>query len=79
VAEGQNELVFAPFSEIQTIPGVMVLGLFPKEFQKPVVATAGVGANAKDAEGARGVVKFLMSGKAAAAMKSAGMKQMGKP
>jgi hypothetical protein len=51
VAEGQNELVFAPVSEIQTIKGVAVLGLFPQKFQKPVVATAGVGAQAKDADG----------------------------
>ena len=34
VAEGENELMFAPISEIQTVKGVEVLGKFPQEFQK---------------------------------------------
>ena len=70
VAEGENELVFAPISEIATVNGVEVLGKFPKEFQSPVTMTAGIGAEAKDAEGARSLVKFLTSAKAAPAIKS---------
>jgi molybdate transport system substrate-binding protein len=73
VAEGENELMFAPISEIQTVKGVEVLGLFPKEYQKPVVMTAGVAAQTKDAEGALALVKFLTSSKAVPAMKSSGM------
>lgn len=73
VASGQNELMVGPISEIGTVKGVEVLGLFPKEFQKPVVMTAGIGAQAKDVAGAKALVAFLTSAKAAPAMKAAGM------
>jgi molybdate transport system substrate-binding protein len=73
VAGGENELVFAPISEIVTVNGVEVLGKFPKEFQSPVVMTAGIGAQAKDADGAKALVKFLTSAKAVPAIKSTGM------
>ena len=78
VKEGQNELMIAPVSEIGTVPGVEVLGYFPKEYQKPVVMTAGISAKAKDAEGAKALIAFLSSPAAAKAIKDAGMKQIGK-
>lgn len=74
VAAGQNELIFGPVSEIQTVPGAEVLGLFPKEYQKPVVMTAGLGAQAKDAAAAKALVAFLTSAKAVPAIKASGMK-----
>ncbi|MEQ1579961.1 MAG: extracellular solute-binding protein [Steroidobacteraceae bacterium] len=73
VASGENELMFAPVSEIQSVAGVQVLGKFPKEFQKPVVMTAGISAKAADAESARKLLAFLTGPKAAGAMKSTGM------
>jgi molybdate transport system substrate-binding protein len=73
VASGENELFFAPVSEIQTVQGVEVLGRVPKEFQKPVVMTAGIAAGAQDADGARKLIALLTSSKALAAMKSTGM------
>jgi molybdate transport system substrate-binding protein len=65
--------MFAPVSEIQTVKGVEVLGKFPPEFQKPVVMTAGIAAHAKDAEGARKLVAYLVSAEAAPALKATGM------
>jgi molybdate transport system substrate-binding protein len=73
IAEGENELMFAPISEIQTVKGVEVLGKFPREFQKPVVMTAGIAAHAKDAEGARKLVAYLSSAEAIPALKASGM------
>ena len=73
VAEGENELMFAPISEIQTVKGVEVLGKFPPAFQKPVIMTAGIAAHAKDAEGARKLVAFLASAAAIPALKASGM------
>ena len=73
IAEGENELMFAPISEIQTVKGVEVLGKFPREFQKPVVMTAGIAAQAKDAEGARKLLAFLVSAEAVPALKANGM------
>jgi molybdate transport system substrate-binding protein len=78
VAAGESELTFGPISEIQSVKGVKVLGLFPKEYQKPVVMTAGIGVQAKDAAGAQALVAFLASAKAASAMKAAGMKPAAK-
>jgi molybdate transport system substrate-binding protein len=74
IAEGEEELMIAPISEIQTVKGVEVLGVFPKQYQKPVVMTAGLGAQAKDAAAAKALAKFLSSAKAAPAIKAAGMK-----
>ena len=76
VAEGKNELMFAPISEIQTVKGVEVLGKFPREFLKPVVMTAGIAAHAKDAEGARKLVAYLASAEAIPALKANGMEPM---
>jgi molybdate transport system substrate-binding protein len=73
VAEGENELMFAPISEIQTVKGIEVLGKFPREFQKPVVMTAGIAAHAKDAEGARKLIAYLASTGAIPALKASGM------
>jgi len=73
IAEGENELMFAPISEIQTVKGVEVLGKFPREFQKPVVMTAGIAVHAKDAEGARKLVAYLVSAEAVPALKASGM------
>ena len=73
VAEGENELMFAPISEIQTVRGVEVLGKFPREFQEPVVMTAGIAAHVKHAEGARKLVAYLASAEAVPALKASGM------
>jgi molybdate transport system substrate-binding protein len=73
VAEGKNEIVFAPVSEILSVHGVEVLGLFPKQFQNPVVMTAGIGAQAKDTAGAKALIAFITSPAAAPAIKASGM------
>jgi molybdate transport system substrate-binding protein len=73
VAHGDNELVFAPRSEIQNVAGVEMLGLLPREFQRPVVVTAGIGAHARDEAGAAALIRFLTSPAAASALEAAGM------
>jgi molybdate transport system substrate-binding protein len=78
VASGENELVFAPVSEIVTVPGVEVLGLFPKEFQSPLIMTAGLSPKAGNADAAKAFVKFLTGPAAVSAIKASGMEAMGK-
>ena len=73
VANGENELVFAPISEILSVRGVDVLGLFPREFQSPIVTTAAIGARAQHPADAKALVNFLTSPMAAAAMRAAGL------
>jgi molybdate transport system substrate-binding protein len=74
VARGENELVLAPRSEVQSVAGVEVLGLFPKEFQRPVVVTAGIGANAQDVNAAAALVRFFISPAVVPALEAAGMR-----
>lgn len=78
VARGDNELVFGPVSEILPVHGVEVLGKFPSEFQSPLIMTAGLGANAENAEGAKAFVKFLTSSPAMPAIKASGMEPASK-
>ncbi len=73
VGEGENELVFAPLSEIQGVHGVEVLGLFPAEFQNPIVMAAAIGAQSKKSDASRALIQFLTSAKAASMIKSSGM------
>ncbi len=47
IVAGENELMFAPVSEIGTVKGIEVLGFFPKEFQKTLIMTAGISAKEK--------------------------------
>ncbi len=73
VAEGENELVMAPLSEIVTVRGIEVLGLFPRVFQDPLVMSAGVSANTTNVKSATALIKFLTSATAASAIKANGM------
>jgi molybdate transport system substrate-binding protein len=73
VAHGDNEIVFGPRSEIQNVAGLEVLGVFPKEFQRPVVVTAAAGAHVRDEEGAAALIRFLTGPGATSALKAAGM------
>jgi molybdate transport system substrate-binding protein len=74
VAHGDNELVLLPLSEIQGVPGVAVLGLLPREFQRPVVMAAGIAARAQAPDAAASLVAFLTSTAAARTLEAAGMK-----
>lgn len=78
VAEAENELVFAPLSEILGVRGVEVLGLFPAEFQNPIVMTAGIGAQSKRLDAANGLIQFLTSPKAAPVIRASGMEPIGR-
>lgn len=73
VAEGENEIVLAPASEIMPIRGMQLLGLLPAEFQSPIVMTAGIGAQSQKRDAAKALVEFLASPKAVAAIKASGM------
>lgn len=73
VANGENELVLLPLSEIQGVPGVDVLGLLPAPFQRPVVMTAGVAARTRAPGAAAALVGFLRSDAAARTFEAAGM------
>lgn len=78
VATGENELVFGPVSEIIPVHGIEVLGLLPREFQSPLIMTAGVSAKTQNDEAAKALINFLTSPAAAPAIKASGMEPISK-
>jgi len=59
VATAEAELGIGQASEIPLVPGVELLGPFPAELQSYTNVTAGVSAHAKQADGAKALIKFL--------------------
>jgi molybdate transport system substrate-binding protein len=73
VAEGQTEMVLTLISEILPAKGVQLVGPFPAEVQSYVTFAAGVGANSKNADAAKALIKFLRSPAVAPILKAKGM------
>jgi molybdate transport system substrate-binding protein len=74
VAQGKAEIVMTLVSEIlPAAPGVTLIGPLPAEVQGYVTFRAGVGANAKNADGAKALVQFLKGPAAAPIYKAKGM------
>ena len=76
VAAGQNELVFAPLSEIIAVQNVEVVGKFPRDFQVPVVMTGGVSAKAAHADAAKAFIAYLTGPKVESHLKASGMERV---
>lgn len=76
VVSGQNELVFAPLSELIAVPNIEVIGNFPREFQVPIVMTGGVSAKASHADAAKAFIAYLAGPKVAADLKASGMERV---
>ncbi len=73
VANGQAQMLITLVSEIVTVHGVELVGPLPNEVQGYIHFSAGVGAKAENAEGAKKVIQFLSSSAAAPTYKSSGM------
>jgi molybdate transport system substrate-binding protein len=73
VAEGRADMVLTLISEILPVHGVQFVGPLPQELQGYTVLTAGVGAQAKDAEAAKAAVKFLAGSSIEPILKAKGM------
>ena len=69
VAAGKADLVMTLISEI-LVPGVQLLGPFPAEMQNYIVFTAARSPNARNAEAARALLRYLTGPEAAEAMKA---------
>jgi molybdate transport system substrate-binding protein len=61
VSSGIVELGIAPVSEILPVRGVDLVGPFPKEVQSYVELTGAVGANAKEKDGAKKLLAFVIA------------------
>ena len=74
VAAGKDEVVMTLVSEILQAPGIELAGPLPTKFQNYVHFAAGVSTNAKNADAANALVKFLTSPAAAPTYKAKGIR-----
>ncbi len=73
VARGEADLGFQQKSELQPIPGIVIVGPIPGALQKITVFAAGIASNATEADAARDFIRFLTSRDAQPAIFKSGM------
>jgi len=77
IVKGDAELGIHQISEIVPVKEVTLVGPLPAEIQNYTVYAAGLGANAKDSEAAKALIKALTGPAAADVLKSKGMEGAG--
>jgi molybdate transport system substrate-binding protein len=77
IVKGEAELGIHQISEIVPVKEVTLIGPLPAEIQNYTVYAAGLGANAKDSEAAKALIKALTGPAAADVLKSKGMEAAG--
>jgi len=73
IASREVEIGFQQVSELGNFPGVDYVGPLPAEVQQTTVFSSGIIVDAKEAEAAQALVKFLTTPEAGAAFKKRGM------
>jgi molybdate transport system substrate-binding protein len=76
VAAGRAEIAIQQIPELLAVPGIKLIGPLPAEIQLVTVSSAGVFADAEDAEAASGFIRFLLTPAAAQVMKAKGLEPM---
>ena len=77
VARGEAELGIHQISEILPVKGVMLVGPLPADIQNYTVYAAALGAQAKESDAAKALLKALSGPAAAEVLKSKGMEPAG--
>jgi molybdate transport system substrate-binding protein len=77
IAKGEAELGIHQISEILPVKGIVLVGPLPAEIQNYTVYAAGLGANAKEADAAKALLKTLSGPAAAEVLKAKGMEPAG--
>ena len=73
VARGDAEIGLQQISEIMSVPEVQLVAPLPDELQTVTVYTAGIPTNAKEADAANALIKFLSAPAAASVYKTKGL------
>ena len=73
IASGEAEIGFQQVSELSHFAGVDYVGPLPADIQQFTMFSSGIIAGAKEADGAKALVKFITAPTAAAAFKKRGM------
>ena len=79
VARGEAEIGFQQVSELLPVPGIDFIGPLPPEVQKITIFAAGIAAGSKDANSAQGLIAFLASAAAVAAIVKSGLEPVTPP
>jgi molybdate transport system substrate-binding protein len=77
IAKGEAELGIHQISEILPVKGIVLVGPLPAEIQNYTVYAAGLGANAREADAAKALLKALSGPAAAEVLKAKGMEPAG--
>ena len=77
IAKDVAELGVHQISEILPVKGIVLVGPLPEEIQNYTTYAAGIGANAKQAEAARALIKAFVSPDNAAVIRSKGLEPVG--
>jgi molybdate transport system substrate-binding protein len=75
VTGGDADFIITLISEIVPVPGLELVGPLPATFQNYVSFAAGIGAKARNVEGARAVIAFLSSQSASPAFAAKGIER----
>src|SRR5947209_16615316 len=73
VAHGDAELGFQQISELQSVPGIDIVGQLPPELQNITVFSAGIASVSKEPEAGKALIKFLASAAARDTIVKSGM------
>ena len=76
VAAGEADFAVMPVSEIVNAPGVEMAGVIAPEIQLVQVFSAAIVEGSKEVEGAKRLIEFLSSARAAEAIKASGMERL---
>jgi molybdate transport system substrate-binding protein len=76
VASGDADLTVITIPNIVGVPGVAVAGRLPAELQSYTVFSAGVGATAKEVDGAKELIRYLVAPEATAVFEAKGMERV---
>jgi molybdate transport system substrate-binding protein len=77
IAKGEAEIGVHQISEILPVKGIALVGPLPAEIQNYTVYAAGLGANAKESDAAKALLKALSGPAAADVLKAKGMEPAG--
>jgi molybdate transport system substrate-binding protein len=77
IANGEAEIGIHQISEILPVKGVTLVGPLPPEIQNYTVYAAGIGADSKEVDAAKALVRRLSDQNGAAVLKSKGMEPAG--
>jgi molybdate transport system substrate-binding protein len=73
VARGEAEIGFQQLSELKPVRGIRIVGLLPESLQRVTAFSAGVVSYSPNQAGARALISYLSSPRAAASIRASGL------